>query len=1118
MDFFGLSRLIVTLAAAACFSISAAEIPARKSPPPRIAPASPEAELAIRRFEVPPGFKVELFAAEPLLAHPVAFCVDEKNRFYVSESFRVGVQVTDIRGHMNWLNEELASTNTAQWRGLIEKYLKSDFMTAESERVSLLEDSDGDGKADKSTVFADGFNDLTSGIAAGVLARKGDVWFTCIPDLWRLRDQDGDGQAERRDVLQHGYGVRFGFYGHDLHGLRLGPDGKIYFSIGDRGFNVVTNEGKRVAAPESGAVLRCNPDGSDLEIFATGLRNPQELAFDQYGNLFTGDNNSDGGDQARWVYVVEGGDSGWRIGYQFLTWPVSRGPWNAEKMWHPQNEEQPAFLVPPLANLANGPSGLSFNPGVGLPVEYENHFFLADFRGTAATSLIHSFALKPKGAAFEVINLKPFLSQIVATDVDFGMDGSVYVADWVEGWGKTGKGRLYRMYHPKARSNPLVGATRALMAAGFERKPSPELAALLAWPDQRVRQEAQFELAARGTDSIKLLSEVAREGTNQLARVHAIWGLGQLHAQLGRTQPQAAESAVTPLVPLLNNPDAEIRAQSAKVLGDARYAPAFRPISNLVAQDKSPRVQFCAALAIGRIGDNRALKPILEMLRQNADRDPFLRHAGVMALFRINNPKALRSAGADESPAVRMAALLALRRLASPDVAKFLRDPEQRIVLEAARAIYDLPIESAMPALAGLTDQRGSSDALLRRVINANFRLGQAQSAAALAQLAADHSVSEAGRVEALKALGEWQQPPGRDRVTGLWRPRPVRNGTDAAEALRAVMKGLLAASSDAIQVEAARLAAKYRILEASAALSELVKSEKASPQARVEGLRALAALEHPLLPELLEFAGASRVEALSNEAAALLAKLNPAAGADRLAARLESGTLSEKQGALFTLAQLETGGSDQTLIVWLDKLLAGTVEAALQLDLLEAAAKRKTAAVQAKLNDFEASRPKHDLGKYVECLVGGDAAEGRKVFFEKAETSCTRCHKIGGEGGEAGPELDKTNANRTREYILESIVAPNKNIAQGFENLIVRLKDGGSFAGIVRSETSDELVLNSPEDGVIKVPKREIESRERGGSGMPEGLADFLSKRDLRNLVEFLANLRQVAASRVAE
>ncbi|HKQ40386.1 MAG TPA: glucose dehydrogenase, partial [Verrucomicrobiae bacterium] len=243
---------------------------------PYVAPTSDEAQHAIKRFRVPKGFKVDLFAAEPLLANPVAFHIDEQGRFFVVETFRLHNGVTDIRGHMNWLNDDLASKSVDDRIAMMRKYegARISNYTRDSDRLRLVVDSDGDGRADKATVFSEGYNNIPDGLAAGVLARKGDVYFANIPDLWLLRDNNGDGLADVKKSLHHGFGVRVGFIGHDLHGLRFGPDGKLYFSIGDRGASIKTKQGA-IENPETGAVYRCNPDGSDLEIFAYGLRNPQ---------------------------------------------------------------------------------------------------------------------------------------------------------------------------------------------------------------------------------------------------------------------------------------------------------------------------------------------------------------------------------------------------------------------------------------------------------------------------------------------------------------------------------------------------------------------------------------------------------------------------------------------------------------------------------------------------------------------------------------------------------------------------------------------------------------------------------------------------------------------------
>ncbi len=465
---------------------------------PKVAGPSPEASQAAKSIRLAPGLKLELFAAEPLLANPVAFCIDERGRFYVAETFRLHAGVTDNRNHMNWLDADMAVKTVADRVAMYRKFLSpEEFQNYQTEhdRVRMVVDRDGDGKADHATVFADGFKDAADGIGAGLLARKGDVFYTCIPDLWRLRDKDGDGKAEVKESLSTGYGVHVAFLGHDLHGLKMGPDGRLYFSVGDRGLNVTTKEGKHLYAPDCGSVLRCEPDGSNLEIFATGLRNPQELAFDNFGNLFTADNNSDGGDRARWVHVVEGGDSGWRMGYQYLDFPTSRGPWNAEKLWHPRWDGQAAYIVPPIINISDGPSGLVHDPGTGLPAKYRDHFFLADFRGGAGNSGVRSFANKPKGASFELVDAEQFVWSVLATDVDFGPDGSMYISDWVNGWNKTGKGRIWKVSSQEA--DPKVAEVKALLSEGMSERTLDELAMLLGHADQRVRFEAQYELAER---------------------------------------------------------------------------------------------------------------------------------------------------------------------------------------------------------------------------------------------------------------------------------------------------------------------------------------------------------------------------------------------------------------------------------------------------------------------------------------------------------------------------------------------------------------------------------------------------------------------------------------------
>jgi quinoprotein glucose dehydrogenase len=1111
--------IVITLCMAPC--VAAAQSASRANDPkapaktawkPRVEPASEEAELAISQFQLPPGFKAELFAAEPRLANPVAFHIDEKGRFYVAETFRLHHGVLDIREVMDWLDDDTACRVVADRKTMVRKF-RGDAgvreMEGASERLKLIEDRDGDGKADFDSVFAGGYDRFEDGIASGVLARNGAVYFANIPSLYLLRDADGDGKADEQKELHYGYGVRFNFIGHDLHGLIFGPDGKLYFSIGDRGVSIERSvDGRKVVNLDSGCVMRCNPDGTELELVHSGLRNPQELAFDEYGNLFTGDNNCDAGDMARWVYVVEGGDSGWREGYQGHEFPVTRGPWMSEGLWKPDTKTPGYYMLPPIANTkASGPSGLAYNPGTGLPAKYDRSFFLADFRGGASGSGIWQLVNKPKGATFEVEQTR-FAGDMLPTDVDFGPGGGLYYTDWVAGWEVPGKGRIYHLYEPQSLKEPVVAETKKLIAEDFSNRSPEELAKLLEHKDMRVRQKAQFALADRGEASVPQLAAVAEKGAHPLARLHAIWGLGQI----GRKAPAAMEK----VVPLLGSPDAEVRAQAAKVLGDTRALPAPPGLIKLL-RDESPRVRFFAAIAAGKLSLYAAGPDVLRMIEDNDDRDPYLRHAGVMGLVGINDPDLVRTTLSNAKPAVRMAVLLALRRRQSRAVAEFLNDPDPRIVLEAARAINDEPIESAMPRLAALITKSGLDDLVLQRVINANYRLGTQAAADALAAFAARNDAPEFLRADALSLLGQWAHVPGRNHITGNWNPLPDRDEKIAARAVEKVLPEILRSAPDAVRVAAADLAQKVGV-DQSRVLLELVNSKQASPNVRAAALGALAGRNDPRLADALKAGLSDPDQAVRLQAIKLTAKQPD--GAQRLSKPLDTGSVPEQQAVLAALAAAPENNAtvDTAISQALDRLLNGKVPAEVQLDVLEAAGKRRDPQVQAKLKQYEAARKKDDpLGEYRETLAGGDVEKGKKIFLERADVSCLRCHRISGYGGNAGPDLAGVGAKHPREYFLESILYPHKQIAQGWETVIVRLKNGDVVSGVLKSESDQELRLdivdsNNPnaKPKPLTVAKKDIDKRRGGQSAMPDNIGKALKKRDLRDLVEFLASLKE--------
>ncbi|MEM9081747.1 MAG: HEAT repeat domain-containing protein, partial [Verrucomicrobiota bacterium] len=672
---------------------------------------------------IPEGLSARIFAnhENSQLHSPTALSVAENGDLYIAETHRFRHGIFDNRMHLYWVLDDLAANTVEDRRKLHEKWqhkVPTKPFQEYSEKIRLLSDTNNDGKADQSKIFADGFNNLLDGTAAGVLAYNGKVYFACIPNLYLLEDTNNDGSTDTTDPFAQGFGVHISLSGHDMNGFAIGPDGRIYGTIGDRGLNITTREGLTYTLPDQGCSFRFEPDGSHFEILHLGLRNPKEIAFNEFGDAFTVDNNADLGDKCRIIRLIEGADSGWRINHQMMHTfhrqiGLAKQPnsiWMADHMWDLQNEHQPAWLLPPIAHLTNGPSGLTYHPGTALGGQYQGHFLICDYKGGPAASGIWSFRLEQHDANYILADASKFIWGLGATDIDFGYNGTAYITDFVNGWESTNQGRIISLFDQN--EIPETRAIAQLFQDGFTHRSPKELLELLEHPDYRVRQRAQFALEktpkALAHFYTKLISNnpvigefnpdnpllPPLDSSSQftLAGLHSIWGIANLAR---REQNQFATAA---LLALLSHNNAEYRAQAAKHLGESTLVKPDRLIAAL--KDESPRVQFFAALSLARLAKPQAFQPLLALaIHANDLNDPYLRHAATYALSRSATPNEIASLSGHALPEARLAALVALRHLRHPGVNRFLFDHNPAIRHEAIRIINDDSIEAARPAL-----------------------------------------------------------------------------------------------------------------------------------------------------------------------------------------------------------------------------------------------------------------------------------------------------------------------------------------------------------------------------------------------------------------------------------
>lgn len=1046
---------------------------------------------------------------------PVAVAVDPLGRVYVTATTRRKVADLDIREHRMWvardvglssvdeksafLREVLAPGKMRQPRGGLMDHnhdgsIDWQDLTVHTERIYQLRDTDGDGVADKMTVFAEGFNTEVTGIAAGVMYHDGWVYATIAPDLWRFKDTDDDGVADIREIVAHGFGIHLAYAGHDMHGLSVGPDGRIYWSIGDKGVNVTSREGRNFTYANEGCILRVEPDGSGFEVYAHGVRNPQEPAFDDYGDLFAVDNDADmRGERERFIRIVELSDSGWRCNYQYMS---LESPWMREGLWQPRFDGQAAYLLPPISNYSDGPAGFRHDPGTALSPAQRGMFFLNEF----PSGKLRGFSAERDGASFKMVAARVLNSGIMGIGFAWHPDGALFLADWVGGYPLDGLGAVWRVDVPGAVDRPERRETHQWLKAGFAKNTDTELGLRLSHADQRVRQGAQLELARR--DRATVLLGVAHDATApQLARIHGLWGYGQL------LRRGAAEAAG--VLPLLAAADSELRAQTAKILGDAPKSAksAATKLIPLLA-DPAPRVRLQAALALGKLGVPAAVEALVA-LAEKEGADPVMRQAIVAGLAGCATAEQLAAKKSHRSVDVRRVSIVALRRQGAAAVQEFLDDANPAVVEEAARAIHDdLSMPEALPALAALLDSPVDRSAvILRRALNANLRLGTTVAAGRLLTFALDASRAHEMRQEALTSLRVWNEPPPLDRVDGRARkfhPAQVR------DVLEPQLAALLALPDPGLKTLAIEIMMAHSLRAGVTQIAGLVDEATAAGALRAQALRLLASQHraNPAFAVTLAHALAAGTPAPLHMAA--LELLLPDR-AEQLAAAAQvtfaSRSTPEKQHALAQLAAAAHPAADAVLDRQAALLLEGKCPPTLQLDVLEGLRARSAAnpALAARLKEFSTSTA---AASNHELLEGGNVAAGGEIVANHLNANCLACHSITPGGSEVGPNLRTVGAQNDRAYLLESLLNPAAKIATGYGMVGLTLKDTSAVTGTLARETPTAVTLRLFDGTMRTVARAEIANQTLPVSIMPP-MGTILQPREVRDVVAYLSSLK---------
>jgi putative membrane-bound dehydrogenase-like protein len=1094
-----------------------------------------EADVQQRPSSEFPALTMESWSGKINVPDPVALSVDNKGDVFVTQTRRRKIQDLDIRANRDWTTNDVGFASVQEKREFFHARMPTDGsnptqakrvedwnkdgqhdwrdLTVVSEAIYRLRDVDDDSKADEITTFAEGFQTEVTGIAAGVLAYNGDVYSTIAPDVWKLRDANDDGVADDRNAIATGFGLHIAYAGHDMHGLTVGPDGKIYWSIGDKGINVETPEGKRFAYPNQGGVMRCNPDGSDFEVFAHGLRNVQEFAFDAHGNIFGVDNDSDQpGEKERFVAIVDAMDAGWRCNYQYRG--DDYNPWMDEQLWDVAGKDHPAYIVPPIRHYVDGPAGFKFNPGTALSPAYRDFFFMTN----APAGYQYAFRAMPDGDSFKMVDSHLFASGSAIVGLAFGPDGALYGADWDGGYPLDEKGAVLRFDVADDDMPPSHASLRSevkqLLHDGFTQREPTELVKLLGHADRRVRLGAQFALVGKN-QGLSLSETLIDKKSSRFARLHSVWGLGQLARQ-------GDPAATSVLNESLSDDDPIVLAQVAKTIGESTVTDSAALIALLNHDDL--HVQVNAGLAIGRQGDSSAVTTLLKQSDSLRVDQHYLRHSLTRGLAASALSEELAAQVSHQSVSRRMVCVLALRHQGSPLVASFLQDSSSWVASEAARAIHDdQSISAALPALAEMLGQPAqSSESFLRRSINANFRTGTTEASARIIDYLAETNHPESLLVIACESLGQWNDPPLLDKVEGRYRDLTTQTRQPVSADAKTTLSQLVASGTTPVRIAAMVAATRLGLKLDRQSLVELLKSSDVPSNLRVESLNTLSKEQGTDSLALLKEYSQTSNSALAVRAVELLASIYPEVAFEplqRLLAVSKPDVI--QQAAISGLSQLHSDEANKALATFGQTVFGKNPQPALMLEIADAvAAGAQSSSPLARLqrivneeqpllaNQFKlGSAP--GASKFAFSLSGGDAENGKRIFTNHLQAQCSRCHRIGKSGSSIGPELTKIAKKRDAEYLLRSIVDPSAEIEPKYFTQAILMDTGKIIRGVIQNEGKQKTIVIGTDGKKITLPSDEIEDVSSQKISLMPDMTETLKPQEVRDLVAYLSKLK---------